>query len=170
MTNHQYNQFKKITKKICNNDSRANDLMHDVIINLSSNIKYNMMDESQKLFFFVRAIKNQYNSNNSKFQRDYRRYEFDELPTINEPRQDEIPYQEKPTIEWVRETLDDELKRNPDFWYNYGIFDLYLKEGKLESLHRRTQIPKYSLRETLKEIKLFLNQKWDIYINNNFNN
>lgn len=170
MNNKEYNQYRKITKKICNNDSRADDLMHDVIINLSSNIKYNTMDDNQKLFFFIRALKNQYNSNNSKFQREYRRYEFDELPTINEPQQDEILYQERPTIEWIKETLDNELNINPEFWYNHGIFNLYLQVGKLESLHRKTQIPKYSLRETLKEMKDFLNTKWDLYINNNFNN
>ena len=168
MTEKEYNRFKFITKKICNNDGRAEDLMHDVIINLSTNAKYNSLDSNTKIFFFTRAIKNQYRSNNSRFQRDYRRYEFDELPVINEPRQDEEPYQERPTMTWVRETLDNELKNNPEFWYNHGIFNLYLQEGKLESLHRRTTIPKYSLRQTLTEIKQFLKIKWTQYERKNY--
>lgn len=168
MTEDEYNNYRRITKRICNNDGRAEDLMHDVIINLSTNVKYNSLDDKTKLFFFTRAVKNQFHSNNSRFQRDYRRYEFDELPTINEVRQDETPYQEKPTMTWVKETLNFELSINPDFWYEHGIFNLYLEEKKLESLHRRTQIPKYSLRQTLNEIKQLLKNKWIIYERQNY--
>jgi hypothetical protein len=166
MTQEQYNNFKKITKRICNGDSRGEDLMHDVIMNLQNNTTFNLLDTKSQSYFFSKTIRTQYTSNNSKFQRDYRRYEFDELPTINEPRQDEEPYQERPTMSWVKETLDTELNNNPLFWYEHGIFNLYLQEGKLESLHRRTQIPKYSLRETLKEVKNLLKLKWNQYIEN----
>ena len=55
--------------------------------------------------------------------------------------------------------------RNRDFWYNKGIFELYLEHKKLEHIHRLTKIPKYSLRETLKEMKLWINNKWIDYSN-----
>jgi hypothetical protein len=168
MTENQYNNFKRIAKKICNNDDRCNDLTHDVIMNLSTNDKYNQLDLKSKTYFFVRAIKNQYNSNNSKFQREQRRYEFNELNTINEPIHDDEPYKERPSIEWVKETLQNKLDSDPDYWYEHGIFTLYLKLGKIESLHRQTKIPKYSLRDTLKEIKEMLNKKWIQYEKQNY--
>jgi hypothetical protein len=169
MTEKYYNNLKKITKRICNGDSRGEDLMHDVIINLQKNERYNSLDDKTKVFFFTKTIKTQYTSNNSKFQRDYRRYEFDELPVIDEVRQDETPYEERPTISWILETLSNEVKDNPDFWYDEGIFKLFLEEKQLERLHRRTQIPKYSLRETLKNVKEILRNKWIIYEKQNYN-
>jgi len=44
-----------------------------------------------------------------------------------------------------------------------GIFRLYLKHRKLEPIHRQTKIPKYSLRQTLKDMKEFIKQKWIDY-------
>ena len=61
------------------------------------------------------------------------------------------------------ETLEQELKDNPDKWYEVGIFRLYLKHRKLEPIHRQTKIPKYSLRQTLKEMKEWIKIKWIEY-------
>jgi hypothetical protein len=91
----------------------------------------------------------------------YRKYAFDEIPINYEI--EELLYKELPTIDWVKETLDKELNVNKDFWYKHGIYTMYLQERKLEVLHRKTRIPKYSLRQTLLEMKLWLNKKWTEY-------
>lgn len=163
MNEKQYNNYKKIITKICGGDEKAEDLLHDILIQLSTNHKFNSLDEKSRLFFFIRAVKNQYYSNNSNFKRNYKKYYFEEIPTTYDPKEEE--YKELPTMDWIKETLEEELKRNRDFWYNKGIFELYLEHKKLEHIHRLTHIPKYSLRATLKEMKLWINNKWIDYSN-----
>lgn len=161
MNQTQYDKYKKIILKICKNDERAEDLLQDVLLQLSSNIKYNALSEKERVFFFIRTVQNQYYSNNSSFQRTYRKYVFEQLPVNYDPKTEE--YKEIPTIEWIEETLDTELKDNPERWYEIGIFRLYLQHRKLEVIHRQTQIPKYSLRQTLKQMKGWINLKWIEY-------
>ena len=161
MNQTQYEKYKKIILKICKNDERSEDLLQDVLLQLSLNVKYNALSEKERVFFFIRTVQNQYYSNNSSFQRTYRKYVFEQLPVNYDPKTEE--YKEIPTLEWIEETLDTELNDNPDKWYEIGIFRLYLQHRKLEVIHRQTKIPKYSLRQTLKEMKEFIKQKWIEY-------
>jgi hypothetical protein len=154
----QYKRYQQIIKKITKNDEKAEDLLHDVLIQLSQNKVYNTLTTKEQTYFFIRAAKNQFYSNNSLFQRTYNRYQYQEFNNVLEVPDE--PYEEKPTMEWVNETLEEELKNNQDFWYNYGIFKLYLEHKKIETLHKKTSIPRYSLRNTLKEVKLLINKKW----------
>ena len=162
MNQRQYEKYRTTILKICGNDEKTEDLLHDILLQLSSNTTYNSLDEKSKLFFFIRTVKNQYYSNNSLFQRTYKKYVFEEyIPNYHE--KEEVIYQERPTMDWIEEVLDTELKENPDKWYEVGIFRLYLKHKKLEPIHRQTKIPKYSLRQTLKERKEFIKNKWIEY-------
>lgn len=159
MNKKQYIEFKKIANNICKGDERTSDLLHDVLIQLSTNKVYNALDEKSRVFFFIRTLKNQFYSNNSSFHKQYRKYTFDEIPINYE--QEDIEYDEIPSLDWITETLDQELRVNKGFWYNHGIYTLYLEHKKLETLHRLTKIPKYSLRITLNEMKIWLNNKWE---------
>jgi hypothetical protein len=158
MEKKEYDELKKIVNRICKNDENANDLLHDVLVQLKTNKVYNALDTKSRVFFFTRTIINQYYSTNSSYHKTYRKYFHQDIP-INYDNNDE-EYNELPTIDWITETLDNELRSNPTFWYNHGIYTLYLEHKKLEKLHRLTQIPKYSLRITLKEMKDWLNYKW----------
>jgi hypothetical protein len=102
---------------------------------------------------------NQFYSNNSAFYRQYRRMAFNEITNMSDTINEE--YIDTPDIQWIKETLSNETKNNPKFWYEEGIFNLYIEHKKIESLHRKTRIPKYSLRKTINEIKLFLKTKWE---------
>ena len=104
MTQTQYEKYKKIILKICKNDERSEDLLQDVLLQLSSNVKYNALSEKERVFFFIRTVQNQYYSNNSSFQRTYRKYVFEQLPVNYDPKTEE--YKEIPTLEWIEETLD----------------------------------------------------------------
>ena len=158
-----YNKLRKIAHKICKSDDNTDDLMHDVLIQLDTNKVYNTLSEKDKVFFFIKAIKNQYYSNHSQYHKTYRKYIFQEIPINYDPK--DKPFNELPTLDWITETLDSELVSNPNFWYNHGIYNLYLKHRKLEVLHRLTKIPRYSLRMTLREMKEWLNYKWEKYNN-----
>ena len=163
MTKHEYNELKKIANKICKNNENATDLLHDVLVQLKTNKVYNTLDKKSRVFFFIRTITNQYYSNTSSYHKTYRKHLPQEIP-FNYDNKDE-EYDEIPTIDWIVEILDSELRINPTFWYNHGIYTLYLEHKKLEKLHQLTQIPKYSLRITLKEMKVWLNYKWNKYKN-----
>lgn len=157
----EYNKLKQIVNKVTGGDERAEDLFHDILIQLATNEKYNSLKGNEKKYYFVRAVSNQFYSNNSSYNSKYKKYKFDEIPNTYEVIDE--PYQEQPTIDWIKETLKNELEVNPAFWYKKGLFELYLEHKKIEAIHKRTHIPKYSIRITLNEMKVWLKLKWEQY-------
>lgn len=158
MNNNEYQNYLDIVNKITKHDTRAEDLLHDILLQLKDSTLFNSLSGNQKTYFFVKVVKNQYNSNNSKFKRNYRRYEYSQLGNMTDIPDEE--YVETPDMLWVIQTLDKELERNPDNWYDIELFKLYLKHKKIETLHKTTMIPKYSLRITINKIKTFLREEW----------
>ena len=55
MNQEQYDQFKNIAIKVCNNDEKTYDLLHDIIIQLTTNKIYNTLSDKDKVFFFIRT-------------------------------------------------------------------------------------------------------------------
>lgn len=159
MNQEQYNKLYQISLKICKGDERTRDLLHDVIIQLSQNEKYNSLNDNEKLYFFVRTITNQYYSTSSSFYRTYSRFKTNELDMRMEVEDTE--YYEIPDLDWVKEQLEKEKQNNPNFWYNAGLFNLYIESKKIETLYKKTRIPKYSIRKTINEVKSFLKDKWE---------
>lgn len=167
MTETFYEKILKIVQKMTSNDPRSQDLLHDIVEQLSKNKTYNNLPENQKIFFIVRTIKNQFYSNNSKFYKEYRRYQFTNIEQVRELQNEDL-YIETPSIEWIYDEFDKIIKENQDRWYDVGIFKLYIEEkNNLSKLHNRTRIPKYSLRQTLNDMKEELRKRWDKYINDN---
>ena len=159
MLEQRYREYRDLAKRITKGDERHIDLLHDILIQLGTNDKWNnLQTEQEQMYFLTRTIQNQYYSNNSKFQRTYRKFSSEVIDIPDEP---DVPYQERPSIEWVNNTLENELKINPDNWYNVGLFKLYMEHRKIEPIHKKTLIPKYSIRETIKQMKSWLKQKWD---------
>lgn len=158
MLERRYREYKELAKRITKGDERHIDLLHDVLINLESNEKWNNLPtKEEQMYFLTRAITNQYYSNNSYFNKTYRKFnaEATEIPEVLDE-----PYIERPSIEWVNNTLENELKLNPDNWYNIGIFKMYMEHRKIELIHKKTKIPKYSIRDTIKQMKSWLKKEW----------
>jgi hypothetical protein len=159
MLEQRYREYRDLAKRITKGDERYLDLLHDILIQLGTNEKWNnLQTEQEQMYFLTRTITNQYYSNNSKFQRTYRKFSSEVVDIPDEP---DVLYQERPSIEWVNNTLENELKINPDNWYNVGLFKLYMEHRKIEPIHKKTLIPKYSIRETIKEMKSWIKIKWD---------
>lgn len=159
MLERRYREYKQLASRITKGDERHIDLLHDVLIQLHTNEKWNQITNKQEqMYFLTRAISNQYYSNNSSFKRTYKRFSaevIEDIEIIDEQ------YQENPTIEWINNLLDNELKLNPDSWYKIGLFKLYMQHKKIEPLHKKTKIPRYSIRETIKEMKSWIKTKWE---------
>jgi len=159
MLERRYKQYRLLAERITKNDERHIDLLHDVLIQLSTNEKWNNLStEEEQMFFLTRTIQNQFYSNNSKFQRTYRKFSS-EITDI--PETEDIEYYERPSVEWLNNLLDIELKKDPDNWYKIGLFKLYMEHKKIEPIHKKTLIPRYSIRDTIKQMKSFIKQKWD---------
>jgi DNA-directed RNA polymerase specialized sigma24 family protein len=159
MLEQRYKQYKELAKRITKGDERYIDLLHDVLIQLSTNEKWNnLQTEQEQMYFLTRTITNQYYSNNSKFQRTYKKFssEVVEIPELIDEE-----YQDRPSLEWLNALLDNELKTNPSNWYNIGLFKLYMEHRRIEPIHKKTMIPRYSIRATIKEMKSWIKNKWD---------
>jgi hypothetical protein len=158
MLEQRYREYRELAKRITKGDERHIDLLHDVLIQLGTNDKWNnLQTKEEQMYFLTRTITNQFYSNNSKFQKTYRKFS-DEINDV--PDSPDVPYQDRPSIEWINTTLEKELKNNPNNWYNIGLFKLYMEYRKIEPIHKKTRIPRYSIRNTIREMKVWIKRKW----------
>lgn len=159
MLERRYREYLDLAKKITKGDERYIDLLHDVLIQLQTNEKWNSLTTKQEqMYFLTRTITNQYYSNNSSFHKTYRKFNS---VVYDLPEQADVEYKEKPSLEWIQKTLKNELETNPSNWYNVGLFQLYLEHKKIEPIHKKTKIPRYSIRETINHMKKWVKTKWD---------
>jgi hypothetical protein len=158
MLEKRYREYLELAKKLTKGDERYIDLLHDVLIQLETNEKWNnLQTPKEQMYFLTRTLINQYYSNNSHFNKTYRKFSSE---IIDIPEEEDTPYQEKPSIEWINNLLDNELNTNPDNWYNIGLFKLYMEHRSIEPIHKKTKIPRYSIRDTIKEMKGWIKTKW----------
>ena len=159
MLERRYREYKQLANRITKGDERHIDLLHDVLIQLSTNDKWNNLStKEEQMYYLTRTITNQYYSNNSSFQKTYRKFSGEASDIPNKPDE---PYQDRPSLEWINKTLEKELQTNPNNWYNVGLFKLYIEHKRIEPIHKKTKIPRYSIRETIKEMKSWIKLKWD---------
>lgn len=159
MLNKRYGQYKELAKKITKGDERYLDLLHDVLIQLETNVKWNdLSNEKEQLYFLTRVLSNQFYSNNSKFHKTYRKFNSEPFDLPDKPDED---YTDRPSIEWVNNLLEIERQSNPDKWYDIGLFKMYMTDRKIDLIHKKTRIPKYSIRNTIREMKAWVKLKWN---------
>lgn len=146
-------------RKICSSISRQNDiddLLQISIEQLLNNKRIIQVPEDERLFFFARIVRNNFNSRTSKYHKVYRKTNFVELGSNIDIPQEEY---EEPilTIEWMLEEL--ELMKQED-WYLATITLHYLSEGcNLTKLSKKVGIAINSLSRDIKKAKLILNHK-----------
>jgi hypothetical protein len=158
MLEKRYREYKDLAKRITKGDERYIDLLHDVLIQLETNEKWkNLPTKEEQMYFLTRTLTNQFYSNNSKFQKTYRKFSSEVIDIPDEP---DVPYQDRPSVEWINNLLEKELQTNPNNWYNIGLFKLYMEHRKIEPIHKKTLIPRYSIRDTIKEMKSWIKNKW----------
>ena len=143
MLEQRYTEYRELAKRITKGDERHIDLLHDILIQLETNEKWNNLNTKEEQMYFL--------------TRTYRKFsgELNDIP--DEP---DVPYQEKPSIEWINTTLEKELLNNPKNWYNVGLFRMYMEHRKIEPIHKQTRIPRYSIRNTIREMKVWIKSKW----------
>ena len=146
------------TKNITKNADDTMDLYQSVIEQLLEKPeKMNSINDEQKLYYFIKVIKNNYFSKTSPYKYHLEKYNNSHI------RKDDMlyfdsedtPYTEDiPDMVWVRTELD---KMG---WFEADLFTLWIEMGTLIDVHRETTIPINSVGKYIKEIKKDLYQRW----------
>lgn len=150
-----YEELKKICQHI-SHETDVDDLFHSCLEQFLRNKNtINIPDDKQKIYFFTRLVKNNYNSVTSNYHYEYRRMKFSPIQDIEKPQ--EIPTDEV-TIEWVRNELN-EMKKT-DQWYYGRLFELYLEGGgSIVELSKKTTIPVNSVSRDINKVRKILRKK-----------
>lgn len=147
-------------RKICSSISKQNnvdDLLQVCIEQLLKSKRINEVPETERLFFFARIVRNNFNSKTSKFHKIYRKNNFVELSSNIDIPQEEY---EEPilSIEWVLQEVD-KIKQYD--WYLGQIFLLWLSRGaNLTQLSKATGIPINNLSRDIRQVKNILNKQY----------
>ena len=147
-------------KKICSSISRSNDsedLLQLSVEQFLSNKKVSSIPDKEKLFFFARIVRNNFNSQSSPYYHQYKKFQFIPIDNI------EIQYleEEEPIIslEWVQE----ELKKLD--WYYKRLMELYIEEGcSITKVSKRTSIPLNSVSRDINKIRKILRQQRNVQL------
>lgn len=142
-------------KKICSSITRGHE--YDDLLQLSveqflSNKKVPCIPDGEKLFFFARIVRNNYNSKSSPYYHLYKKFNFTQIDNVEIPY---LPYEESPiNLEWVKE----ELKKLD--WYYKRLMELYIEEGcSITKLSKRTTIPINSVSRDINKVRKILIQE-----------
>lgn len=157
-----HDKLKQVMNKMCSDRDTCEDLFQDILFKLETNEKYKTLSDKEKVYYFIGVVRHQVYSTNSSYFRQYKKHQFVELQEEDKESVVDETYIDKPDMIWVKEMMELELKKNPSFWYNKMLFELYIeKNGVIEKVYQKTKIPRYSIKETINEMKIWLKQKWE---------
>ena len=147
-----FNELKKICDRITRGED-SDDLLQLSVEQFLKNRKSDDIPDKEKLFFFARIVRNNYNSNSSPYYHTYRKFKFTDIDNIDIQY---LEYEESPiTLDWVHNELN-ELE-----WYYKRLMELYIEEGcSISKLSRRTTIPLNSVSRDINKVrKVLLNKR-----------
>lgn len=148
-----YDELRKISKKITNNNSLSDDLLQDVILQLYQKkeiVLKNFTDLSIK-YFIVSVMRINWHSKTSPFYYRIRR-EICLYSEIN--NKFDIPDDDS-QYEFEREILFDCIETSwaeLDF-FRKSLLEMYMTMGSLNKVSKKTKIPISSIRRYIKEGK-----------------
>lgn len=146
-----FNELKKICSRIAKGQD-SDDLFQLTIEQFLNNRKSADIPDKEKLFFFARIARNNFNSNSSPYYHTYKKFKFSEIENYD------IEYlsYEEPVIDlnWVKNEL------NQLDWYYKRLMELYIEEGcSISKLSKRTTIPLNSVSRDINKVRRLLNDK-----------
>lgn len=150
-----YENLKRICQRI-SNENDVDDLFHSCLEQfLNNKNSKDIPDDKQRLYFFTRLVKNNYNSVTSNYHYQYRKMKFSDIGDVELPQ---VEPTEEITIEWVKEELN-KMKKT-DQWYYGRLFELYLEEGgSIVKLSKKTTIPINSVSRDINKVRKILRKK-----------
>lgn len=148
----------KELERICRSVSKQNDirdLLQSCVEQFLNNKKTGDIPNEQKLFFFARIVKNNYESKTSAYYNQHKRFQFDELDGTDVA--DESYQEPIITLDWVKDEIE-YLKQTE--WYYGRLMELYLEVGcSITKLAQKTTIPINSVSRDINKVRRILKQK-----------
>lgn len=151
-------------KKIC--PDNYDDLWQEVLLII---LEYNsekliaIHSEGKLKFFVCKIMMNQNFSSTSPFHKKYRAKESFYKSDI---AQDPYDYEEDILLDKALTEISLYGTENDNNWYRAELFKLYLKEGSIRALSKKTSIPVMSIHRSLNEFKADIKKR----INENTSN
>lgn len=151
-------------QRICRNISKQNqidDLFQICVEQFLTNKKVPYIPEEQRLYFFTRLVRNNFNSKTSIYYKTYNRNRTEELFDVEIKEEDYV--EDIIDMNWVQEQIE-EMKK--DEWYYSRLFELYLEEGaSITKLSQRTTIPINSVSRDINKVRKILKDKRNKLLN-----
>ncbi len=159
-----YIELQHVVGRITNNHPDSDELYQEVMLQLLEKPeKINRLKDEEKLYYFIRVVKNNWHSSTSPFQ-----YQRQKLKRLN------IPYDHKhgktlldddyevntPDMEWVYHEV------NKMEWFDRDLFKLWCELGTYTKVSKDTTIPLNSVGKYIKDTIKVLNLEWYKNINN----
>lgn len=128
------------------------DLCQVCIEQFLKNKKIDSIPDNQRMYFFTKIVKNNYNSQSSPYYFQYKKFKFNEIENMD---LEYLEYEEDDmNLDWVYKQLD-ELG-----WYYKRLMQLYVEEGaSISKLSVRTTIPINSVSRDINKARKFLRDK-----------
>jgi hypothetical protein len=152
-----YTHLSLTTKQIIKDDENVDDFFHFILEQmLSKPAKIDKLTDKEKMYFFVRIVKNNYYSKTSPYHYRIRResQKSDEWDDKYHEIPDEDYDDNLPDMEWVRQQL-----YSMD-WFSRDLFLLWLELGTFTQVSKQTTIPLNSVGNYINKIKAELQKKW----------
>jgi hypothetical protein len=149
----------KTTKKICGNHPDYMELYQFVVLQLLSKPPKKVIPDNQKMYYFIRLIKNNWFSSTSRYHYKFRRVVYNHKETnLEEERlliKDEVYTEDDiPDMDWVRDQL------HQYGWFYRDIFLLYIELNTIKAVSTKTTIPINSCSKYINEVKVKLQEDW----------
>ena len=156
--NKNYQRMLDVVKNIVTNQDDIDDLYHCVLEQILKGKKFDGIDDDQRIFYFVRVLKNNYFSKTSPYYYQYKKNpakeDFKDI-TYFDTKADEEYIQNLPDIHWIHEQL---THLN---WFDRDLFLMWLEMGSLTAVSKQTTIPLNSVGRYIKTTKEILKNKWE---------
>ncbi len=157
--NKHHNELKHVVGRITSNHPDSDELLQEVMLQLLEKPdKINMLPDEQKLYYFIRVVKNNWHSSTSPYQYHKQKIKSLHIPydhNKGEKVLDEVYEENTPDMEWVYCEL------NQMEWFNRDLFRLWVELGTYTNVSKQTTIPLNSVGKYIKDTIKELNIRWD---------
>lgn len=156
--NNNYSRLYTAAKNITKNHQETDEFFQCCILQiLEKPDKIKQLDDKSKIYFFIRVLQNNWNSNTSKYQYQRLKHLKLNLP-LDDERAELIPDNEYtediPDMAWVYNELED------FHWYDRDLFMLWVELGTFTKVSQETTIPLNSVGKYIKETMCELKTRW----------
>ncbi len=144
------------TRKVVKNNNDYDDLYQSVVEQiLKKTSQMDLMSDKDKLYYFIRVVKNNYFSKTSPYYYQHKKSVSNDIRIdVIKDIPDEPYVEELPDMSWVHKQLED-LD-----WFSRDLFLMWLELGTITAVSKQTTIPLNSVGRYIKNIKIELKQKW----------